>query len=68
MEGGFSPVLGNEADWSRRNTNEVVVFFQAFEGITVLFMVMKIMNFGMQQRCGLRQKKQQDQYSIYGTL
>ncbi|MCG8015566.1 MAG: hypothetical protein JAY97_05080 [Candidatus Thiodiazotropha sp. 'RUGA'] len=70
MKGGFSPVLGNMADLNRRDTYEVVVFFQAFESFTVLFMVMimKFMNFSMQQGCGLRQQKQQDQNSINGTL
>ncbi|MBW9271677.1 MAG: hypothetical protein K1566_18720 [Candidatus Thiodiazotropha sp. (ex. Lucinisca nassula)] len=56
------------ADLNRRDTYQVVVFFQALESITVLFMVMKIMNFSMQQGCRLRQQKQQDQHSIYGTL
>jgi hypothetical protein len=51
MEGGFCPIWRNRADWSRHNTNEVVVFFQAFESITVLFMVMEIMNLSMQKRC-----------------
>ena len=68
MEGGFSPVQGKKPDRWRRNTNEVVVLFQALEGIAIRFMVMKIMHRGMQQRCGLSQKNQQSQYSYKRTL
>ncbi len=68
MEGGFCSVQENVADRHRRNTDDVVVLFQALEGIAVLIGVMKIMNRGMHQRCGLSQKKQQDQYSFNGTL
>jgi hypothetical protein len=51
MESGLHPVRGNRTDWIRRNPNEVMVLFKAFEGITVVFMVVKIMDLSMQQRC-----------------
>ncbi len=56
------------ADRCRHNTDDVVVFFQALEGIAVLIRVMKIMNRSMYQRCGLSQKKQQDQYRFNRVL
>jgi hypothetical protein len=49
-ERGLRPVRGSQTYWDRGNPNEAMVFFQTFEGITVFFMVVKIMDLSMQQR------------------